>query len=119
MKAQQRRGPEDHCDFQHTLRRNEYRAQSQQDAVQWVQPRRLLSRTIQNQQLVFQKQGFGDDCAGTARDHDPDCRDNEMSDQDQPIPHAVNNDRGRRGWQDCDSAVNCGKLAIRHGLVWR
>lgn len=92
VKAQQRCGPDGDCDFQHTLRSNEHRAQAQQDAVQWAEPRRLLSRSIQDQQLMFQKKRFDNDCAGTARRRGPDRRDNEMSYQDEPIPHAVNND---------------------------
>lgn len=43
-----------------------------------------------------------------------DRRDNEMSHQDEPIPHAVNNDRAWRRSQGYDSVANCGRLAIRH-----
>lgn len=38
-----------------------------------------------------------------------------MSNQDEPIPHAVNNDWGWWRSQDYDSVVNCGRIAIRHG----
>lgn len=38
-----------------------------------------------------------------------------MSYQDDPNPHAANNGRGWRHSQGYDSAVNCGRLAIRHG----
>src|SRR5579862_5632340 len=49
----------------------------------------LLSSSVQDQQLMLQKKRFGDDCAGTPRSHSPDRRDDEMSDQDEPIPHAA------------------------------
>jgi hypothetical protein len=43
------------------------------------------------------------------------ARASEMSYQDEPISHAVNNDWGWWRSQDYDSVVNCGRLAIRHG----
>ena len=66
---------------------------------------------------MLQKKGFDNDCAGTARRHGPDRRDNEMSYQDEPILHAVNNDWGWWRSQGYDSVVTCGRLAIRHGQV--
>lgn len=115
MKAQQRRGPDGDRDFQHALRRNEHRAQAQQDSDQCAERRRLHSRSVQNQQLMLQKARFGDDCAGTGRGHGPDRRDNEMSHQGEPIPQAANNDWGCLRSQDYGSVLNCGRLAIRHG----
>jgi hypothetical protein len=76
-------------DFQYALRRHEYRTQTQQDTIEGVQRRCLLSSSVQDQQLMLQKKRFGDDCAGTPRSHSPDGRDDEMSDQDEPIPHAA------------------------------
>jgi len=93
MKSQQRRGPDGDRDFQYALRRHERRAQAQQETVQGAQLRCLLSRSIQDQQLMLHKKRFGDDCTGTARSHGPDRRDDQMSDQDEPIPHTANADR--------------------------
>jgi len=64
---------------------------------------------------VLQKKGFGDDRAGAARSHGSDRRDDQMSHQDDPFPHAVNDDRGRQRSQVCDSVADCGRIAIRHG----
>jgi hypothetical protein len=79
VKSQQRRGPDGNRDFQYALRRHEYRTQTQQDTVKGVERRRLLSSSVQDQQLMLQKERFGDDCAGTPRSHSPDRRDDEMS----------------------------------------
>ena len=63
VKAQHCRGFDDDGDFQQTARSNEHCAQAQQDVVRWVEPRRLPSRSLQNQQLMFQKKRFGNDRA--------------------------------------------------------
>jgi hypothetical protein len=42
---------------------------------------------------MLQKKRFGNDCAGTARSHGPENRDDQVSHQDEPIPHAGNDDR--------------------------
>ena len=75
MKSQQRRGPDGNRDFQYALRRHEYRTQTQQDTVEGVERRCLLSSSVQDQQLMLQKKRFGDDCAGTSRSHSLDGRD--------------------------------------------
>jgi len=43
---------------------------------------------------MLQKKRFGNDCAGTARSDGPDRCYDQMSYQDEPIPHAANHDRG-------------------------
>jgi hypothetical protein len=67
---------------------------NEQDAVEGAELRRLLSRSIQDQQLLLQEKRFGDDGAGTARTHDPDRRDDQVSHQNEPIAHTANDDRG-------------------------
>jgi hypothetical protein len=57
-----------------------------------TQPRGLLSRTVQNQQLMFQKKRFGNDRAGTARGDGSDRCYDQMSDQEEQIPHTGNDD---------------------------
>ncbi|MEP7246100.1 MAG: hypothetical protein ABI885_20800 [Gammaproteobacteria bacterium] len=49
------------------------------------------------------------------RSHGPDCRDDQMSHQNEPIPHAANHARSWRCSQVYDSAADCGGIAIRHG----
>jgi hypothetical protein len=44
------------------LRPNESIALRPKDALEWAEVRRLLSRSIQDQQLMFQKKGFDNDC---------------------------------------------------------
>ena len=115
MKSQQRRGPDGDGEFEYALRRHEHCAQAQQDSVQCAEPRRLLSRSIQDQQLMLQKKRLGDDCAGTAGSHGSDRRDDQMSHQDEPIPHTANNDRAGRKLQDYEPVANCVRISIRHG----
>jgi hypothetical protein len=64
---------------------------------------------------MLQKKRFGDESARTPRSHGPDRRDDEMSHQYEPVPHAANHVRSRRRSQVYDSLVNCGRIAIRHG----
>jgi hypothetical protein len=64
---------------------------------------------------MLQKKRFGDDCAGTAGSHGPDRRDDQMSYQDEPIPHPANDDRAGRTLQGYEPVANCGRLSIRHG----
>jgi hypothetical protein len=59
--------------------RQEYRTQTQQDAVQGTERRGSLTRSIQDQQLMLQKERFGDDRAGTSRSHGPNSRDDQVS----------------------------------------
>jgi hypothetical protein len=66
---------------------------------------------------MLQKKRLGDDCAGTAGSHGPDRRDDQMSHQDEPIPHTANDDRAWRKLQDYEPVANCGRLSIRHGQV--
>ncbi len=49
---------------------------------------------------MLQKKRFGYDCAGTAGSHGSDRRDDEMSHQDEPIPHTANDDPAGRKLQD-------------------
>jgi hypothetical protein len=64
---------------------------------------------------MLQKKRFGDDRAGTPRDNDPDDRDDQVSQQDEPIAQALNDDSGCGFSQDQDykSGFDCGKLSIR------
>jgi len=117
MKSQQRRGPDGDGEFQYALRRHEHCAQAQQDTVQGAQLRCLLSRSIQDQQLMLQKKRFGNDCAGTAGSHGSDRRDHQMSHQNEPIPHTANDDRAGRKLQDYEPVANCVRISIRHGHV--
>ena len=66
---------------------------------------------------MLQKKRFGDDYAGTARSHDPDDRDDQVSHHDDPIAHAANNGRGRLRSQVYDLVADCGRIAIRYGQV--
>ena len=84
MKSQQRRGPDGDGDFQYALRRHEHCAQAQQDTVQGAQLRCLLSRSIQDQQLMLQKKRFGNDRAGTAGSHGSDSSSKLTSDSGLP-----------------------------------
>lgn len=115
MKSQQRRGPDGDREFQYALRRHEHCAQAQQDTVQGAQSRCLLSRSIQDQQLMLQKKRFGNDCAGTAGSRGSDRRDDQMSHQDEPIPHTANDDRAGRKLQDYEPVADCVRISIRHG----
>jgi hypothetical protein len=94
VESQQRRGPDCDRDFQDALRGYEYRTRTQQDSVQGAQPRGLLSRTVQDQQLMLQEKRFGNDGAGTAWGDGPDRCYDQMSYEDEPIPHTANDDRG-------------------------
>jgi hypothetical protein len=60
---------------------------------------------------------FGDDCAGATGTHGPDRRDDQMSYQEEPIPHTANDDLAGRKLQDYKPAANCFKLSTRHGHV--
>ena len=50
--------------------------------------------STRNQQLMPQKERFGDDRAGTSRNHDPEDRDDQVSHKDEPIADAPNDDWG-------------------------
>lgn len=58
VESQQRRGPDRDRDFQDALRCHEYRTQTKQGSVQGTQPRRLLSRAIQDQQTDASKEAI-------------------------------------------------------------
>ncbi len=65
---------------------------------------------------MLQKKRYGDDCAGTAGSHGPDRRGDQISHQDEPIPHTANDDRAWQKLQDYEPLANCGaRLSIRHG----
>ena len=64
---------------------------------------------------MLQKKRFGNDCAGTAGSHGSDRRDDQMSHQDEPIPHTANDDRAWPKLKDYEPVANCGRLSIRHG----
>ena len=66
---------------------------------------------------MLQKKRFGNDRAGTAGGHGSDRRDDQMSHQDEPIPHAANDDGAWRKLQGYQPIANCGRLAIRRGQV--
>jgi hypothetical protein len=71
--------------------------------------------STRNQQLMLQKKRFGNDCAGTAGSHGSDRRDDQMSHQDEPIPHTANDGRAGRKLQDYEPVANCVRISIRHG----
>ena len=54
---------------------------------------------------------------GTAGSHGSDRRDDQMSHQDEPIPHTANDDRAGRKLQDYEPVANCVRISIRHGHV--
>jgi hypothetical protein len=66
---------------------------------------------------MLQKKRFGNDCAGTAGSHGSDRRDDQVSHQDEPIPHTANDDRAGRKLQDYEPVANCVRISIRHGHV--
>jgi len=74
----------------------------------------FLSRSIQDQQLVLEKQGFGPARAPLGS-HGPDRRGDEMNDQGEPIAHAANNVWSWPRSQVCTSVADRGRIASRHG----
>jgi hypothetical protein len=64
---------------------------------------------------MLQKKRFGSDCGGTAGSHGSDRRDDQMSHQDEPIPHAANNDRAGGKLQDYETVADFVRILIRRG----
>ena len=69
MELEQGRRADDDRDPANPTGLDEERPEAQQEPVQWGQVRRPFSGTIGDEELVPDRQGFGDDGTGTARRH--------------------------------------------------
>ena len=117
VKSQQRRWPDGDGDSQNATRTDEQRAQAEQEAIRGGEIWSLLPGSVQDEQLMLEQERLGDDRTETVWSGHLHDRDDRMSHEDQPLPHAGEHDRTRPCSQVCESTADYVRVSIRHGHV--